>query len=134
MWPLRLAATRAGRNSRGFGRVHAAMTEYLASVAPAPAPAALYSKAVCRRSWTDGANLPTPLQQLPNGGLESNGAATLSGERRRRTSRELVGLESGLSATPREATVLRVDTRPDTPSGHWSSPTSRRFFAERGQD
>ena len=75
--------------------------------------------------------MPTPLQQLPNGGLESNGAATLSGERRRRTSRELVGLESGLSATPREATVLRVDTRPDTPSGHWSSPTSRRFFAER---
>ena len=107
------------------------MTEYLASVVPAPAPAALNSNAESRRSWTDGANVPTPLQQLPNGGLESNGAATLSGERRRRTSRELVGLESGLSATPREATVLRVDTRPDTPSGHWSSPTSRRFFAER---
>ena len=49
------------------------MTEYLASVAPAPAPAALNSNAESRRSWTDGANVPTPLQQLPNGGLESSG-------------------------------------------------------------
>ena len=45
------------------------MTEYLASVAPAPAPAALNSNAEGRRSWTDGANVPTPLQQLPNAGF-----------------------------------------------------------------